>query len=204
MPSSRATTAAATSPPRVTQTIASNGPAPLRRQASARESRWNWSHETGKNFSGRTCCGCTVIPEFSSRGVEHEIALRREATLGLGDAHQQVLAKQAVGAVLGLARKVELGGEHAAARRLDLDVEVARAPRIGTGHDRAKAITARGIGVLVAAQPEALVVVVALLVGLPEVDQGARHRPAVSGQHHARELDQLPARARLAQVATLG
>jgi hypothetical protein len=26
---------------------------PARRQASARASRWNWSHETGKAFSGR-------------------------------------------------------------------------------------------------------------------------------------------------------
>src|SRR3954463_13962628 len=32
------------------QTIASNGPAPASRQASARASRWNWSQETGKAF----------------------------------------------------------------------------------------------------------------------------------------------------------
>src|SRR3954451_24833691 len=47
LPSSRATIAAGTSPPRVMQTIASNGPAPASRQASARASRWNWSKETG-------------------------------------------------------------------------------------------------------------------------------------------------------------
>src|SRR6185437_1488437 len=52
MPSSRATIAAGTRPPRVMQTIASNGPKPLNRQASARESRWNWSQETGKIFAG--------------------------------------------------------------------------------------------------------------------------------------------------------
>jgi hypothetical protein len=34
-------------------TMASNGPASCNRQASARESRWNWSQETGKIFSGR-------------------------------------------------------------------------------------------------------------------------------------------------------
>jgi hypothetical protein len=39
VPSSRATIAAGTSPPRVTVTIASNGPTPLSRQASARASR---------------------------------------------------------------------------------------------------------------------------------------------------------------------
>src|SRR5262245_52263434 len=51
--SSRATMAAGTRPPRLKQTIASHGPASCRRQARARESRWNWSHETGKIFSGR-------------------------------------------------------------------------------------------------------------------------------------------------------
>ena len=49
--SSRAMIAAGTRPPRVTATIASNGPEPARRQASARASRWNWSQETGKAFS---------------------------------------------------------------------------------------------------------------------------------------------------------
>jgi hypothetical protein len=51
--SSRATIAAGTSPPRVMATMASNGPASCSRQASARESRWNWSHDTGKILSGR-------------------------------------------------------------------------------------------------------------------------------------------------------
>src|SRR6478736_1184186 len=46
--SSRATIAAGTSPPRVMQTIAWNGPAAASRQAKARASRWNWSQETGK------------------------------------------------------------------------------------------------------------------------------------------------------------
>src|SRR5579872_4912195 len=50
--SSRATMAAGTRPPRVIATIALNGPSPFRRQASARESRWNWSHDTGNIFSG--------------------------------------------------------------------------------------------------------------------------------------------------------
>ena len=48
--SSLATIAAGTSPPRVMATMASNGPEDASRQASARASRWNWSHETGKAF----------------------------------------------------------------------------------------------------------------------------------------------------------
>src|SRR5437762_9440722 len=53
--SSRATIAAGTKPPRVMQTIASNGPTSASRQASARASRWNASQETGKAFVGSGC-----------------------------------------------------------------------------------------------------------------------------------------------------
>src|ERR1700756_4629069 len=49
--SSRATIAAGTRPPRVMATIALNGPDEASRQAKARASRWNWSHETGKALS---------------------------------------------------------------------------------------------------------------------------------------------------------
>src|SRR5215475_7556867 len=42
--------AAGTNPPRVMQTMASNGPLSARRQANARASRWNWSQETGKDL----------------------------------------------------------------------------------------------------------------------------------------------------------
>src|SRR3569623_856971 len=48
MLSSRATIAAGTRPPRVMATQASKGPSAVRRQASARLSRWNWSQLTGK------------------------------------------------------------------------------------------------------------------------------------------------------------
>src|SRR5215468_2190313 len=50
-PSSRATIAAGTSPPRVMATTAWNGPTSLSRQVSARQSRWNWSQDTGNAFS---------------------------------------------------------------------------------------------------------------------------------------------------------
>src|SRR5204863_1927205 len=49
-PSSRATIAAGTSPPRVMATTAWNGPSSLSRQVSARQSLWNWSHDTGNGF----------------------------------------------------------------------------------------------------------------------------------------------------------
>src|ERR1700730_3187775 len=53
-PSSRATIAAGTSPPRVIAITAWNGPTSFSRQVSARQSRWNWSHETGKALPARS------------------------------------------------------------------------------------------------------------------------------------------------------
>src|SRR4051794_17577104 len=68
--------AAGTRPPRVTQTTASNGPEPASRQASARASRWNWSQETGKIFSG---CSMTVPPDVTgmSGGRQRRLHLRQ-------------------------------------------------------------------------------------------------------------------------------
>src|SRR5258708_8989112 len=63
-PSSRATIAAGTSPPRMIAITAWNGPTSFSRQVSARQSRWNWSHETGNAFPARSCAlssGFSVI-----------------------------------------------------------------------------------------------------------------------------------------------
>src|ERR1700758_5551290 len=127
MPSSRATIAAGTRPPRVPQTIAGTGPAPASRQARARASRWNWSHETGKAFCGCGCAcssGCAIVlPKRKRAGgllahVEHEIEPCGEPVAGLRHSHHQLAAEQTVAAVHRLVRGVELGGGHASLRRL--------------------------------------------------------------------------------------
>src|SRR5690606_29834298 len=108
----------------------------------------------------------------------------------------------------GLAGKIELRGEHPAPRRLDLHVEMARTARIETGHDGLQpiaalgvgalvaAIAALGVGALVAAIAKAFVVVPTVLVGVPEVEQRARHGPARRREDRACEDEPrgLPAR----------
>ena len=86
MSSSRATIAAGTSPPRVMQTIAANGPASASRQASARASRWNWSQETGNGFFA----SWLRHQSLSSTHIEHEIEPRGQSLAALADAHQQL------------------------------------------------------------------------------------------------------------------
>ena len=54
-----------------------------------------------------------------------------------------------------------------------------------------------------AAIPETGVVVFALVVGVPEIDDGAAERAAVPGQHKAGKFDRTAAGAGVAEVAAL-
>src|SRR5215470_3998706 len=115
MPSSRATIAAGTSPPRVTQTIALNGPASASRHASARASRWNWSQETGNCF-----CGCCTYSRSLSAGgiaaaslahIDDEVEARCHAGARARDPHQQLAVEEVVAGIGGLAWKIKLRGQ---------------------------------------------------------------------------------------------
>src|SRR5688572_23703104 len=61
---------------------------------------------------------------------DHEVEPTSEPSGVLGGPHQQRLAEQAVGTVLRFAREIELGGQHAAAARLYLHMDVAGAPGV--------------------------------------------------------------------------
>src|SRR5712671_32605 len=136
--------------------------------------------------------------------VEHEIEAGVDTVAGLRGPHQQLLAKQAVAAVRRLVREIELRGQQPSGRRLNLQVKVARAAGIDRRHDGAEAVASLGVGVLVAAQAEAGVVVVAGVVGLPQVEQRMGHRPAGRIEHEAGELDRTTLHAGLDQVGALG
>src|SRR5262245_7383774 len=135
--------------------------------------------------------------------VEHEVEASGETAAGLGDLHQKLTAEQAIAAVLGLARKVELRGEQSAPGRLYLDVVVARAALVGRRHDREKAVASLSVGKLVPAQAEARIVIITGVIGVPEINQRARQWPARTCEHEAGKLDRLPLDAGLAQVEAL-
>src|SRR3977135_1413524 len=136
--------------------------------------------------------------------VEHEIEAGVEPVAGLRGPHHQFLAEQAGAAVRRLLREIELLGQQASCRRLNLQVKVAGAAGIDRRHDGAEAVASLGVGVLVAAQAEAGVVVVAGVVGLPQVEQRMRHGPAGRVAHEAGELDRAALHAGLDQVGALG
>src|SRR5882757_1807722 len=136
--------------------------------------------------------------------AEHEIEAGVDTVAGLRGPHQQLLAKQAVAAVCRLVREIKLGGQQPSCCRLNLQVKVAGAAGIDRRHDGAEAVAALGVGVLVAAQSETRVVVVAGVVGLPQVEQRMRHRLAGRVEHEAGELDRAALHAGLDQVGALG
>src|SRR5499426_4519692 len=152
-----------------------------------------------RRAESQVALSCAALPH-----AEYEIEASRQAAAGLGDFHQELAAEQAVAAVLRLAGKVELRRQHAAAGRLHLHVIVARAAFIGAGHHREEAVAPLGVGELMAAQAETGIVVVAGVVGMPEIDQRACDRPAAAREHEADKLDRLSLDAGLAQVETLG
>src|SRR5262245_22704991 len=133
--------------------------------------------------------------------VEHKIEPRDEPIAGLGHSHHQFAAEQSVAAVHRLVWKIELGGEHALLRRLQLDVIVAGAAGIERRQDGAQAVAALGIGEQMPAIAKAGVVVLAALVGMPEVEERLRDRPAGARQNLPAELN--PAR-RAAMLDELG
>src|SRR3954463_15806828 len=101
--------------------------------------------------------------------AQHEAELRPPAAARAADVHEQRAVEDRVRAVARLAGEVELRRQGLAVRALHLDVDVARAAGIEAGHDRPQRVAAAGVGELVPAQAEAVVVVVPAVVGLPEV-----------------------------------
>ena len=123
----------------------------------------------------------------------------------VADVTQDQLGREdAVAVVVRLAGEVELGGQDGAVGGLDLDVDVAGPAGVEAGHDRLQPPGAVGVAELVAAQAVALVVVLAGVVGLPEVEQGPLDRAAVGGQHGPGDDQALPAHAGLQQRGPLG
>src|SRR5213075_848628 len=98
-----------------------------------------------------------AVETARSRDDEVEGALAASA-----HAHDELGVERAVALVLRLVREIELRREDAAARRLHLDMDVARAAGVHSGQDRLQAPAPVGIGELVAAIAEGPIVVVAV------------------------------------------
>src|SRR5436190_22575965 len=140
---------------------------------------------------------------FGESLADHEVEPSGEPSGAVGCANQQLATKQAVGTVLRLTREIELGGQHATARRLHLDMDMAGAAGIDSGHDAAQPIPPFRIRELMAAQAETGIVVLAFGVGLPEIQQRARERFGGAGQDQSDQVDRLARHALLLEFNPL-
>jgi hypothetical protein len=106
-------------------------------------------------------------------------------------------------AVRWLVGKIKLRGQQTAARRMNLNVVVPRAPGVDRRHDSVKAERAVGSSYDVATISETGVVIFAFLISMPEIDHRSAKWAAVTRQHKAGEFEPTAFSARLAQITPL-
>ncbi len=87
--------------------------------------------------------------------------------------------KEPISDVSSLPGKIELGGEEAATRALDLEMEMTRSAGIQRRHDGVEPPAPLHVGELVAAKAETDAVIRAVFVRMPDFDQASGERPAV-------------------------
>lgn len=115
---------------------------------------------------------------------EYYIESSNERILGLGHLHHKLATKQAVRSISLFVGKIELGGQTwPLSPRLNLDVIMSRAARIKARDDRVEGKASLVIGVHVPAQAETFVVVHAIVVSMPEIDERTWHWAALTCQH---------------------
>lgn len=86
--------------------------------------------------------------------------------------------EQPVSGVSGLSGKIELGGQEAPPGTLDPEMKMARSTGIKCGHDGVEPPASLRVGELVSAQAEPHAVIVAVLIGLPDLDEATAEWPA--------------------------
>src|SRR5690606_5173576 len=123
--------------------------------------------------------------------IENEVEPAGEAVPRLCHPERQLRTKKAIFTVARLVGEIELSRKHLPAGRLHLHMDMRRAPRVARGYDRAQSIATLRVSELVPALAEALVVVNASRIGLPEIDERARHRLAGAREHDPGNLDHL-------------
>src|SRR5206468_5165837 len=146
----------------------------------------------------------SLVKSVIASGSQDEVERRRPGVGAVPNAQDELAPEDGIARVTGFAGEIELGREHRSLRRLYLDVNMAGPPGVAAGYDRLEAIAALVVGVLMAAQAIAGVVVRAAVVGVPDVDQRARNRLAAREPDHAGDDDLDAAHARLDERRPLG
>src|SRR4030067_668299 len=98
-----------------------------------------------------------------SPDIQDKIKRSYDPLLGILHGYQQLREEKRVALVACFSRKIELRGEQRLVRGLDFDMDVRRTPWIKARKNGFKIVTAGFVGELVAAQPVAGVIVLAVV-----------------------------------------
>src|SRR5215470_537315 len=140
----------------------------------------------------------------ASSEVQDEIEPSSRLSLAVGNSHQKFGQEEIIDKVAGLAGKVKLSRQDRSLRRLDFQVVVARAARIEPRHYRSKPVSAVLTRVQVTAVAKAGIVVVAILISVPKVEQSTWYRAAASRENEALKLEDACARSLYDKIRTFG
>ena len=129
--------------------------------------------------------------------IQNEVEAGDLAAARAAQGHDEFGIKNRVSLVAGLFGKIELRRESRPIRGLNSYVKVARASRVESRHDGLKAVLPGRVGKLVATKPKAGVVVRAVSVGLPKINQSPLNRLAFRRTDIAFKNNSRPLNARI-------
>lgn len=137
---------------------------------------------------------CKRIPDIGIRrktpeSGQNKIEPRDITVRCLLNIHQQRRIKQKVPLVPGFTGEVKLRGQNPVIPVSHLDVIVRRAAAIFGGADGFEKVPTFGIGFLITAQPETAIVIFAVAIGMPKIDDCATNRLAIAVQDKPDQSD---------------
>ncbi len=120
---------------------------------------------------------------------DYKIELPLESITRILNVQEQSRIKDTIRVVLRDAREEKLSGDQLYVWSLYFDMDVLRTPRVESRNDSCQLVTPVCVGELMAAQGVPTVVVIAIRIRLPEIQQGMTHRLAIGGVHVASDND---------------
>jgi hypothetical protein len=147
-----------------------------------------------------TCSSLRLPRDFCGLACQHKIERRYSSPFYFSHLDQQVTPEQRIASVAFLPREIQLGGQHRAAGRLKSDVVVAGSSGIQTRQNGLQRVPSIGIRELVPPAAEAVQIVFAIPISMPEIEKDARQRFPSPIQNKPSHIDRCPIHPRFAKV----
>jgi len=124
--------------------------------------------------------------------VYEEVELRAQELRRAADCHEQLRTEEPVNLVARLPGEEKLRRQYLAARRLYLEVKMARTARVERGFNGAKFVASLGVTKYVPAIAKPAVIVQTVLIRVPQIKQDIRQGLAEARQNATPKCNQAP------------